>query len=128
MKSTLLSLTLAAAALFVVAAPAEAQTRFHFSHGGGYHGGHHGGHIHRPSHRPSHHSGYVHPSYSHGRSSGHCAPVPVHRVGTSEINRYRQPVTAYMPCGRPYTRWVTVVTYRDHFSNGTWRDYTRTFS
>ena len=36
--------------------------------------------------------------------------------------------TAYDHCGRPYTYHVTVVTYCDHYSNGTSRTWSRTFS
>jgi len=128
MKSILLTVTLAAAALFVVASPAEAQTRFHFSVGSGYHSGHHHGGHHRGGHgyhHSSRHSGIAHPNH-YARGGGHCAPVVV--VRTHEINRCRRPVTGYHPCGRPYTYWVTTVTYRDYYSNGSFRDYTRTFS
>jgi len=64
---------------------------------------------------------------SHGyRSGGHCSTPRL--IRTCEVNRYRQCRTAYTNCGRPYTYHVTVVTYREFYSNGTTRTYTRTFS
>lgn len=111
MKTSLITLAVAVAALFAFAPEAEAGTRFSV----GFSTGHHGHHI----------NSYVGHSF---RSSnhGHCAPV--YKVRTCEVNRRRYCKTAYDHCGHPYTYHVTVVTYRDYYSNGTSRTYTRTFS
>ena len=55
---------------------------------------------------------------------GNCAPR-VYKIRTIEICRRHECRTAYYPCGRPYTYSVTIVTYRDIFSNGSSRTYTR---
>ncbi len=83
--------------------------------GGGGHGGHRQGYGYVP---PIHHGGYCAPTYH----------VPVYKIRTVEVNRYRQCRTAYDHWGRPYTFHVTVVTYCDHYSNGTTRTWSRTFS
>ncbi len=122
----LASLSIIAAAgtvLFGAASVAEAGPRFSLQiNGSGY-----GGHSHGYS------SGYGYSS-GHGYSSGyqsyggnrHCAQP--YKVSTVEVNRYTQCQTAYDHCGRPYTVHVTVVTYCDHYSNGTSRTWSRTFS
>ncbi len=69
---------------------------------------------------------YGGPSWGHNPPhGGHCGG-PAYKIRTIEISRYQQCRTAYYPCGRPYTYHVTVVTYRDIFSNGTSNTYTRT--
>ena len=55
------------------------------------------------------------------------APAP-YVIRTVEISRYSQPRHGFRPCGSRYTYYVTVATYRDLYSNGGSRTYTRTFS
>lgn len=57
----------------------------------------------------------------HGYAS--CTP---HLVRTIELGRHCETRTGYRPCGAIYYYNVTVVTYRDIFSNGASRIYTRT--
>lgn len=57
----------------------------------------------------------------HGHGS--CAP---HLVDTIELARHCETRTGYRPCGAIYYYSVSVVTYRDIFSNGASRLYTRT--
>ncbi len=109
MKLTVLSTLAAAAFALVGATSAEAGPRYG-GHGGYGHG--HGGHGHS-------HGGY-------GHDHGHYRPV--YKLHTVEVNRTRHCRTAYDHCGRPYTYHVTVVTYCDHYSNGTSRTWSRTFS
>jgi hypothetical protein len=90
--------------------------------GGGYGGGGHGGGGYGSY---AEGGGYV-PSGGHFHGRGHCAPV--YRTHTVEVNRYTRCRTAYDHCGRPFTYHVTVVTYCDHYSNGTTRVWSRTFS
>jgi len=72
---------------------------------------------------PGHHHG---PSWGyHSPRGGHCGG-PVYKIRTVVICSRQECRTGYYPCGRPYTYRVTVVTYRDIFSNGTSRTYTRT--
>ncbi|MDF1824589.1 MAG: hypothetical protein P1U68_08100 [Verrucomicrobiales bacterium] len=104
MKSTILTLALATVALLGFTASAEAGPGHHYgspSHGKHY-GKSHGGH-------------------------GHCVQ-PVYKIRTIEVCRRSECRTAYNHCGRPYTYHVTVVTYRDIFSNGSSNTYTRTLS
>ena len=61
-------------------------------------------------------------SYRH--SSGYCAP---YRVSTCEVSRCSYCQTAYDRCGYPYHYTVTVVTYRDSYSDGSSRTYTSSF-
>lgn len=109
--------TIAAAAIALLGATAaEAGPR----HGGGYgHGGSHSAWSHHGGH------GYVASGHHHHH---HHAPVPVYKTHTVEVNRHSHCRTRYDHCGRPYTYHVTVVTYCDHYSNGTSRTWTRTFS
>lgn len=116
MKLTVLTTAAAAALALIGASTAEAGPRFGGGSGGGggYGGGYSGG------------SGYV---FSQGHYDGpsHCAPA-VYKVNTVEVNRYTQCRTAYDHCGRPYSYHITVVTYCDHYSNGTTRTWSQTFS
>jgi hypothetical protein len=118
MKLTVLATAAAAALALVGASTAEAGPRY--SGGGSYGGGGYAG-SYRGGHSSGH--GYVAPRYT----PSHCAPV-VYKTHTVEVNRYTQCRTAYDHCGRPYTYHVTVVTYCDHYSNGTSRTWSRTFS
>lgn len=115
MKLTVLATAAAAALALVGASTAEAGPRYHggggYAGGGGYSGGYNSGY------------GYVAPRYA----PSHCAPV-VYKTCTVEVNRYTQCRTAYDHCGRPFTYHVTVVTYCDHYSNGSTRTWSRTFS
>ena len=72
------------------------------------------------------------PGYKHGtpawgsyrpQHGGHCGSV--YKIRTIEICRRQECRTAYYPCGTPYRYHVTVVTYRDIFSNGSSNTYTR---
>jgi len=116
MKPIILSTLVAASLVFAGAHDAEAGPRHHGGGsygGGGLYGG--GGYA----------NGYgsVAPHHAHG----HCAPV-VYKIHTVEVNRYTQCRTAYDHCGRPFVYHVTVVTYCDHYSNGSTRLWSRTFS
>lgn len=94
------------------------RSHLHKSHSrsGHAHGSHHGSaHLHRGHHG---HHGHIH--------SGH--HVTPYKVSTVEVHRCTEPRIAYHPGGRRYTYYVTVVTYRDHYSNGTTRTWTQTFS
>ena len=62
---------------------------------------------------------YCRPTYSH------CAPK-VYKTSTCEINRRYECRYAYNHCGKRYSYRVAVITYKDHYSNGTWRTWTRT--
>ena len=127
MKHTVLSTAAAAAFALFGASTVEAGPRHGGSAGGGgahsgrgyvasSHGGHHHGHHNHGAH---HHHGH------HGHHGYH---APVYKVNTVEVNRYTQCRTAYDHRGRPYTYHVTVVTYCDHYSNGTSRTWSQTFS
>lgn len=111
MKLTVLATAAAAALALVGTTTAEAGPRYY---GGGSGGG------------GSYHSGYARSGYGYVSSRSHCAPV--YKTCTVEVNRYTQCRTGYDHCGRPYTYHVTVVTYCDHYSNGTTRTWSRTFS
>ncbi|RFC44564.1 MAG: hypothetical protein DVB23_002249 [Verrucomicrobia bacterium] len=54
----------------------------------------------------------------------HC----IYKTHTCEVNRCRYKKTAHDPCGRCYAYWITVVTYRDSYSNGTSRTYKVTYN
>jgi len=57
-------------------------------------------------------------------SGGHCqAP---RKVRTCVIDRCSRRQVYYLPCGSRQVRYLTVVTYRDYYSNGRTRTYTRT--
>ncbi len=86
--------------------------------GGGFGGGGYGGYQEG--------SGYVASGGSYHHHHNHY--VPVYKTHTEEVSRYTQCRTAYDHCGRPYSYHVTVVTYCDHYSNGTTRMWSRTFS
>lgn len=117
MKLIILSVVAAAAVLVGSITTAEAGPRYSSGYRGAGYG--HSGHSYRPSYNGYHQQ----PRYSNG---GHCATP--YKVRTVEVNRYSQCRTAYLPCGRPYTYHVTVVTYRDHYSNGSTRTWSQTFS
>jgi len=135
MKTAVMTLALGALAFIGLAPEAQAGPRFSIGFGHSPFGNHivsprvpfspfQGHSVQRPPHgsHQSHsfqgrHSGFV--------SGGHCATPYV--VRTCEISRRQHCVTAYTSCGRPYPVHMTVVTYRDQYSNGTYRTYTRTF-
>ncbi len=125
MKLVTLSIIAATGAiLFGSATVAEAGPRFSIQYNGsGYGGGYNGYYNQSPKHYP----GYISDGgYGHGYGHG-CEPQP-YKVSTVEVNRYSQCKTAYDHCGRPYTYHVTVVTYCDHYSNGSSRTWSRTFN
>jgi len=125
MKLVTLSLIAAAGTvLFGAATVAEAGPKFSVQFGSsGYGAGSHG--YYSSGHGYGYGHGYSIGYPSHG-NHGHCAQP--YKVSTVEVNRYTQCRTAYDHCGRPYTVHVTVVTYCDHYSNGTTRTWSRTFS
>lgn len=55
----------------------------------------------------------------------YCAPYV---VCTERVSSCREQRMAYDHCGRPVCCWVTVVTYRDVYSTGATRTYSRTFN
>jgi hypothetical protein len=55
----------------------------------------------------------------------YCKP---YKVSTCEIKRSKVCRTGYDHCGKPYTYHVTVVTYRDSYSDGSYKTWTRTLS
>ena len=63
--------------------------------------------------------------YCHTPKVTYCKPK-VYKVSTCEINRCYQCRTAYDHCGHRYTYRVAVITYKDHYSNGSWRTWTKT--
>jgi len=58
------------------------------------------------------------------RRSTSCAP---YKVRTCEIGRRAYCQTAYDRCGGRYHYTVTVVTYRDSYSDGSARTFSRTY-
>lgn len=65
--------------------------------------------------------------------AGSCKPrvtytckQPVYKVKTVVVNKCRYKKAAYDNCGRKYYYWVTVTTYRDIYSNGKTRTWSRT--
>lgn len=106
MKTTLLAIAIATVALLGFSA--EAQAGPGYGYGYPFYGGHYGGHYAGPSHG----------------GHGSCAPQ-IYKVRTVVICRRQECRTGYYPCGTPYRYQVTVVTYRDIFSNGTSNTYTR---
>ena len=58
------------------------------------------------------------------RSVSYCRP---HVVCTEIINQCRERRSGYDSCGSCYYYFVTVVTYRDAYSNGASQCYTRSF-
>lgn len=63
----------------------------------------------------------------HRNHRNHCKPK-VYKVRTCEINRCKYKKWAYDHCGKRYSYWVTVVTYKDFYSNGSYRVWKRTIS
>ncbi len=57
----------------------------------------------------------------------HCAPK-VYKIRTCEIDRCQYKKWAYDRCGNRYSYWVTVITYKDVYSNGSYRIWKRTIS
>lgn len=102
MKATLLAIAIVTVALLGFSS--EAQAGPGYGYGGPSYGGH-----------------YTGPSYG---GHGNCAPQ-IYKLRTVEICRRQECRTGYYPCGTPYRYQVTVVTYRDIFSNGTSNTYTR---
>jgi len=98
MKKVILATLLATASLFVGVSTSEA-----------------GNHC-RPVY---HHNTYHHKTY--------CPPA-VYKIHTCEINRCKHKKVRYDHCGKAFYYYVTVVTYRDSYSDGSHRTWTRTFS
>ena len=66
----------------------------------------------------------------HYETPRYCEPVrhcEVYKVSTCEINRCCHQKVGYDHCGRSYYYTVTVVTYRNYYSNGSSDTFTRTF-
>ncbi|MDF1659183.1 MAG: hypothetical protein P1U58_16315 [Verrucomicrobiales bacterium] len=104
MKTTLITLAIVATALIGFTPQAEAGTKKDI--------------LRFVGHQLSKNNGY-------GNGHGHCTPYVVR---TSEICRRCETRTGYRPCGSVYYYNVTVVTYRDYYSNGSSRTYTRTIA
>lgn len=64
----------------------------------------------------------------HGGGGRHGDCGRPYLVRTSEICRRYERRTGRRPCGAYYHYNVTVITYRDFYSNGSSRTYTRTLS
>lgn len=73
------------------------------------------------SHRRHHHHHDDEYSYRESRS---CQP---YRVSTCEVDRCTHHRVRYDHCGHAYGYCETTVTYRDHYSDGSCRTYTRTY-
>ena len=65
--------------------------------------------------------GHPHAGYNH------CKPK-VYKVRTCEIDRCSYKKWAYDHCGKRYSYLVTVITYKDIYSNGTYKIWKRTIS
>ncbi|MDF1861345.1 MAG: hypothetical protein P1U87_14105 [Verrucomicrobiales bacterium] len=66
-------------------------------------------------------------------SAGYCKPQPkcapkVYKIRTCEIDRCKYRKWAYDHCGKRYSYWVTVITYKDYYSNGSHRIWKNTIS
>lgn len=64
------------------------------------------------------------------RPSRYCEPVrhcEVYKVSTCEIGRCCHQRVGHDHCGRCYYYTVTVVTYRNYYSDGSSNTFTRTF-
>ncbi len=119
MKTALITTAIAAAAL--VGTPTEAEAgRFGFSISTGGYGSCNTGYR-SYGYRPS----YGHSYRSYGYRGSHCAPK--YAVRTCEVNRCRHKRVRYDSCGRSHCYYVTVVTYRTYYSDGTCSTFTRTY-
>ncbi len=65
--------------------------------------------------------------YRSNYNNNHCAPK-VYKLKTYELKRHCIRKVRYDHCGKAHYYSVTVVTYKDVYSNGTWRTWTRTLS
>ena len=112
MKTALITTAIAAAALIATTTEAEAG-RFSFSVSSGGYG--------------SFNTGYRSYGYrpSYGYHGNHCTPR--YGVRTCEVNRCRHRRVRYDHCGRAHSYYVTVVTYRTYYSDGTCNTFTRTY-
>lgn len=124
MKLTTITLAAAAALVLGGLTSAEAGPRFSISINGGGYGGYNSGYS--SGYSSGRNSGYNSGYGNNYGNSNHCAPVRL--LHTCEVDRRRVCRTGYDHCGRPYTYHVTVVTYRETYSNGSTRTYTRTLS
>ena len=64
--------------------------------------------------------------------AGQCYRPPVqhchvYKVHTCEINRCYHWKTSYDHCGHPFRYRILVVTYKDTFSNGTYKTWTKSY-
>lgn len=60
-------------------------------------------------------------------SAGYCHSAPkVYKIRTCEIDRCSYKKWAYDHCGKRYSYTVTVITYKDYYSNGTFRIWKHT--
>lgn len=62
-----------------------------------------------------------------GSYRNHCGPK-VYKVRTCEIDRCKYKKWAYDHCGKRYSYWATVITYKDFYSNGSYRVWKRSIS
>lgn len=119
MKSaTLIAIATVASALVLGSLGTAEAGGHHSSYSSSYSGGYGHHHCDTPSY------GQSYQGYGQGYQQN-CQP---YRVSSCEINRCQQCLTAYDNCGHPYMYHVTVVTYRDTYSDGSCQTYTRTFS
>jgi hypothetical protein len=74
----------------------------------------------------SYRKSYNNSSYSYHVETPHYEPTycKPYKVSTCEVNRYQECRTAYDHCGKPYTYHVTIITYRDTYSDGSFKTYT----
>ncbi|MDF1814570.1 MAG: hypothetical protein P1V20_20360 [Verrucomicrobiales bacterium] len=64
---------------------------------------------------------------AHVAEAGGCYAAPVvYKVQTVCVNTCKYKKVAYDHCNQPYYYWVTVYTFKDIYSNGTSRVWTRT--
>ena len=66
-----------------------------------------------PRYEPTYQTPRYEPTY--------CKP---YKVSTCEVNRFKECRTAYDHCGKAYTYHVTIITYRDTYSDGSFKTYT----
>ena len=73
-----------------------------------------------------HRHGHIGVNFGHSGVSVHFNRCHVYKLYTKETCRRYFFKTLYNHCGSPYTVRYVTITYRDFYSNGTSRCYTRT--
>jgi|GEM_PF-1517624 hypothetical protein len=75
-----------------------------------------------PRYEPTYQTPRYEPTYQTPRyEPTYCKP---YKVSTCEVNRFKECRTAYDHCGKAYTYHVTIITYRDTYSDGSFKTYT----